>query len=153
MILRWVAAIFFAVAVLGSVSCAPAQNYSSLFQSGYTECQGALGNFNITLTADGSGQYQLTIQLIDVTSPGTLVTVALANGNGGQPQYLIPEIQLERGATLNAGELTHEQATLYPVVVILPFSGNSDPNFLNNNAANGNECQLPTQDSSSGQPF
>ena len=100
MILRWVATIFFAVAVLGSVSCAPAQNYNSLFQSGYTYCQGALGNFNVTLTADGSGQYALTIQLIDVTAPGTLVTVALANGNGGQPQYLLPQVQLQRGATL-----------------------------------------------------
>lgn len=147
---RWVIAILFLLA-----ACAPRQNYESLFSSGFTYCQGALGNFNVTLTAanDGSGNYLLSIQLVDVTAPGTLVTVALANGNAGQPQYLIPSVMLQRGATLNAGELTHQQATLYPVVIILPYNGNNDPNFLNNNAATGNECQLPTQDSTTGQPF
>jgi hypothetical protein len=136
------------------VGCAKRKIYDSLYQSGYVYCNGPIGQFNVVLSrdTDDPSLYDLQVQPLEVPRPGDIIRIAIANANQ-QYRDLLPETRITRGQAMDLGQFSRDDITLYPILVMVPYTGDSSPTFLYNSASTGVICNLPTTDNQTGYPL
>lgn len=135
----WLIAVVFTLA-LSLTSCSSRSNYDGL-NYGYSECNGAVGEFDIYTIANGgtSSSFNVVVVPYQVYAQGVSLTFGLENSYTGFPA--LQDVTPVRDQEILVKTLTTAELQNYTNVRIGPYQAGTP--YLSSSADNDILCELP----------